>query len=167
MTAAERKRRQAAERKRRQGRDRMRALRASRRAAGVCTACGGPLSADGGGGRCAACFWGGLEDSPKRKRVKNRKDWNCAVCGVVLVRGETTWRVTCYGGFTGVAWAKKHAVCDTCYGSISFRKQNEEAESEMIVPETADHLGGRPKNRPKKRGKERRRARRLQRRGSA
>ena len=163
MTADERKRRQAAERKRRQVRDRMRALRASRRAAGVCTACGGPLSADGGGGRCAACFWGGLEDSPLRKRVKNRKDWNCAVCGVVLAKGETTWRVTCYGGFTGVAWAKKHAVCDTCYGSISFRKENV-AEAKVIAPDPVDR---RPKTRPKKRGKERRRARRLQRRGSA
>ena len=66
----------------------MRALRASRRAAGVCTACGGPLSADGGGGRCAACFWGGLEDSPLRKRVKNRKQGTKAELEELLLQRD-------------------------------------------------------------------------------
>lgn len=145
MTAAERKR------------------RASRRAAGVCTDCAGPLPV-GGWYRCPACYLGKLEDSPLRRRVKNRKDWNCAVCGVVLCKGETIWRVTCYGDFRTVVRAKKYAVCDPCYGSIPFRKENVAVEAKVIAPEPADHRGGRPK---KKRGKERRRARRLQRRGRA
>ena len=146
--AAGQKLQRAAEEKRRQDAALWPAKRRERRAAGVCVHCAGPLQPDDRA-ECEACFWGDLEDSPDRRRVKNRRDWNCAVCGCVLARGKTTWRLTLYGRRGGFrVWAKKHAVCGACYGSIAFRKPNV-AEAEADPDPAAGR--GRPKKRRKQR----------------
>ena len=66
------------ERKRRQDRDRMRALRASRRAAGVCVGCAGPLPA--GGYRCEECRAAAARQVAA-SRLCNRERGRCPRCG--------------------------------------------------------------------------------------
>ena len=68
----------AAERKRLADRERQRALRAKRRAAGVCPRCGGPLPA--GAGRCAACLAAAARQMASWRR-RNGERGCCPRCG--------------------------------------------------------------------------------------
>ena len=68
------------ERKRRQDRDRMRALRASRRAAGVCIDCGGPLPVGAVGFRCSACLAASARQQASWRRG-HRERGRCPRCG--------------------------------------------------------------------------------------
>ena len=70
----------ADEQKRRQDRERKRALRASRRAAGVCADCGGALPAAGGGFRCPACLVKAARQVAGWRRC-HRERGRCPRCG--------------------------------------------------------------------------------------
>lgn len=60
----------------------MRTVRSSRRAAGVCTGCAGPLAA-AGGARCGACLAEAARQQSAWRRIQ-RERGRCPRCGVRL-----------------------------------------------------------------------------------